>query len=209
MNASVNPTTLLWAVDRPNPHHADATWIARIRRGDENAARSLIRHLYPTVIRWVRICLLHSDREEDIIRSVLVKLLRNPGQAKRYACWEHWASHCTVRICIQEGDLGRGSRTDRSLALNQDEKTFLGHLTASCEPWQSPDGVMARGLLEKILTALPLDQSLVLRLFRLEGWSYREISRWTGWPVWLVWWKVFRASRKAHTQWRIWIEESR
>lgn len=208
MNASANPTTLLWALDQRDPPAADTDWIARVRLGDETAARALIRHLYPTVIQWVRICSSDPSCEEDFTRRVMLCLLRNPGRRKHYSSLEHWASGCTVRICLQQ-DRRRGKPVSRKgWDLNTDEKALLGRLSSSSDTWPSAGDPLARGLLEKVLVGLRPDQRLVLKLFRVEGWSYQEISQWTGWPVWLVWWKLRCARRSVRAQWRIWIEES-
>src|SRR5215472_13611967 len=52
----------------------DRTWVARVRSGDEMAARALMQRLYPTIIKSVRRHLPRRTSEEDLVQAVYTKV---------------------------------------------------------------------------------------------------------------------------------------
>jgi DNA-directed RNA polymerase specialized sigma24 family protein len=55
-----------------------AECLARVREQDQDAARSLVEYLYPTVIRIVRSNLPRRAAEEDLAQEVFVKMSVKP-----------------------------------------------------------------------------------------------------------------------------------
>src|SRR4051794_1614420 len=58
----------------------DAAWIARIRCGDEEAARALVQRLYPMIIKLIRCHLPRRSTEEDLAQTVFAKVFAKLDQ---------------------------------------------------------------------------------------------------------------------------------
>src|SRR5688500_8965658 len=69
-----------------------ALCLKRVRCGDEYAARSLIQHLYPLVIKLVRSHLPRRTSEEDLAQTVFMKMFANLDQYSGTVPLEHWVS---------------------------------------------------------------------------------------------------------------------
>ena len=59
-----------------------ADCLARVRGQDQDAARCLVEHLYPTVIRIVRGNLPRRAAEEDLAQEIFVKMFAKLDQFK-------------------------------------------------------------------------------------------------------------------------------
>src|SRR5689334_13109434 len=76
--------------------------VKRARRGDEEAARLLIQHLYPLVIKLVRSHLPRRTSEEDLAQTVFMKMFANLGQYSGTVPLEHWVSRIAVNTCLNQ-----------------------------------------------------------------------------------------------------------
>src|SRR5215470_15584916 len=70
--------------------------LARVRRGDDEAARLLTQHLYPLVIKLVRSHLPRRTSEEDLAQTVFMKMFANLSQYSGTVPLEHWVSRIAV-----------------------------------------------------------------------------------------------------------------
>src|SRR4051794_14374831 len=86
--------TLLQAV--PDEQDGDALWLAKVRGGDEDAARALVRRLYPTVIKLVRARPSRRTSEEDLAQIVFAKIFAKLNQFSGGVPLEHWVSRIVV-----------------------------------------------------------------------------------------------------------------
>ena len=80
----------------------DKKWLERVQEGDEDAARSLVQRLYPTVIKSVRYHLPRRTSEEDLAQAVFLKIFKNLGQYSGLVPLEHWVSRIAVNTCINQ-----------------------------------------------------------------------------------------------------------
>src|SRR5438046_5651654 len=74
----------------------DEAWIAKVRAGDEDAARALIQRLYPTVIKLIRCRLPRRTSEEDLAQTVFAKIFCKLDQFSGRVPLEHWVSRIVV-----------------------------------------------------------------------------------------------------------------
>jgi RNA polymerase sigma factor (sigma-70 family) len=203
MTAPSNSTAVLWALGASQAQPICPTWINRIQQGDESAARTLMRRLYPTVIRWVRWCSCSSAEEEKMTQRVMLSLLRKPGSSTRYDSLEQWAAQLTVRTCLRHNHVRLSAPfalSDRSIQTNLHPGQPTDHTSRRTpELDQSAEG----DLFQKALTGLKADQRLVLMLIHSHSWSCREIGHWTGWAIWRIRWKAFCGRRKLRAHWKM------
>jgi RNA polymerase sigma-70 factor (ECF subfamily) len=177
------------------------TCLDQVRAGDDDAARALVEHFYPKVIRIVRSHLPRRTLEEDLAQEVFLKMFVRLGQyeARDGKPFEHWLARLAVRTCL---DALRSERRrpewrfgDLPL-LEGGERDWLDYLSAP-EPGDAPtDAFAARELVEKLLSLLSADDRLILTLLDLEQRSVSEICAVTGWNASRVKVRAFRARRK-------------
>src|ERR1700712_3921093 len=74
--------------------------LARVRMGGQAAARELVDHLYPLVIRIVRSHLPRRVPEEDLAQEVFMKMFSRIAQYQGAVPFPHWVSRIAVTTCI-------------------------------------------------------------------------------------------------------------
>ncbi|MBU6401869.1 MAG: hypothetical protein KGS61_16255 [Verrucomicrobia bacterium] len=79
-----------------------AECLAHARRQDQDAARSLVEHLYLTVIRIVRRHLPRRAAEEDLAQEIFVQIFQQLDRFQGEAPLEHWVSRIAVNHCLPE-----------------------------------------------------------------------------------------------------------
>lgn len=169
-----------------------------VRHEDQDAARALVEELYPQVIRIVRTHLPVRTAEEDLAQEVFVKLFARLDQYQPRAGipFAHWVSRLTVRTCLDALRAERRRPELRWSDLSEEQSDWLEYMLEDDLPPPDTAPASARELLDHLLSQLPADDRLVIRLLDLEQKSVREIAGLTGWSVTLVKVRAFRARRK-------------
>jgi RNA polymerase sigma-70 factor (ECF subfamily) len=178
-----------------------------VRAGDEEAARSLVQRLYPTIVRSIRCHLPRRTSEEDLTQSVFAKVFANLHQFSGLVPLEHWVSRITINTCLTQLKHETVRPELRMGDLSEDEANLAQQLAAAKDEVPSENTQTARELLSKLLTRLKPDERLVVTLLHLEERSVCEISRLTGWSASRVKVKAFRARRKMRSIWRALFQE--
>jgi RNA polymerase sigma factor (sigma-70 family) len=172
--------------------------LEKARQQDQEAARALVEQLYPLVIRIVRSHLPIRTAEEDLAQEVFAKVFSRLDQYQPRASipFEHWVSRLAVRTCLDSLRAERRRPELRWSDLSKEQSAWLEFMLVdeSEAPDASPDS--ARELLDRLLSQLPPQDRLIIRLLDLEQKSVKEIGRITGWSVPLVKVRAFRARRK-------------
>jgi RNA polymerase sigma-70 factor (ECF subfamily) len=109
----------------------DAAWIAKVRAGDEDAARALIQRLYPTVIKLVRCRLPRRTSEEDLAQTVFAKIFGKLDQFSGRVPLEHWVSRIVVNTCFNELRYEMVRPELRMSDLNRAEEAVVEQLVAN------------------------------------------------------------------------------
>ena len=74
--------------------------LERVRARDQLAARNLVEHLHPLVIRIVRAHLPRRVLEEDLEQEVFMKMFTRLEQYQGNVPFTHWVSRIAVTTCI-------------------------------------------------------------------------------------------------------------
>ncbi len=173
-----------------------AACLDRVRARDEDAARELVNHLYPLVIKIVRSHLPWRMSEEDLAQDVYMKMFANLHQYRGEMPFEHWVSRVAVTTCIDKLRYQKRRPELRWADLGEKEAEVMeAILTSNAEPQISP-GEPAKELLDKLLARLGPEDRLVINLLELERKSVAEISDITGWKASAVKVRAFRARKK-------------
>ena len=170
--------------------------LARVRQGDQAAARELVEHLYPLVIRIVRAHLPRRVPEEDLAQDIFLKMFTRLDQYQGAVPFPHWVSRIAVTTCIDQLRAQKRRPEFRMADLSETESEVLGNVMTNENDVAANDAMAAHELVHKLLAQLKPDDQLVIRLLDLEQKTIAEIGDLTGWNQSLIKVRAFRARRK-------------
>ena len=175
--------------------------VARVRCGDEDAARSLLTHLFPLVLRVVRGHRPRRMSEEDLTQTIFVKVFTKLDQYSGAVPLEHWVSRITVNTCINQLKHEKVRPELRMSDLSEEQEAVVQQLAATDSDLPDSQSTGARELVEELLSRMRPEERLVLTLLHLEERSTEEISHRTGWSISCVKVRAYRARAKMRTLW--------
>jgi len=167
-----------------------------VRRRDQVAARELVEHLYPMVIRIVRSHLPRRVAEEDLAQDIFLKMFTRLEQYQGNVPFPHWVSRIAVTTCIDQLRAQKRRPEFRWADLSENEAEVLDNVLTDERDVTPGDALEARELVHKLLDQLKPDDRLVIQLLDLEQKTIAEISAQTGWNQTLIKVRAFRARRK-------------
>jgi RNA polymerase sigma-70 factor (ECF subfamily) len=170
--------------------------LERVRRRDQTAARLLVEHLYPLVIRIVRSHLPRRVAEEDLAQDIFLKMFTRLEQYQGNVPFPHWVSRIAVTTCIDQLRAQKRRPEFRWADLSEKETDMLDNVLTDERDATPGDALAAKELVHKLLGQLKPDDRLVIQLLDLEQKTIAEISGLTGWNQTLVKVRAFRARRK-------------
>lgn len=170
--------------------------LERVRQRDQLAARELVDHLYPLVIRIVRGRLPRRVPEEDLAQEIFLKMFSRLEQYAGNVPFTHWVSRIAVTTCIDHLRAQQRRPEFRWADLSENEAKVLDAVLTNEDAAAPDDALAAHELVHKLLGQLKPQDRLVLQLLDLEQKSIAEISALTGWNTSLVKVRAFRARRK-------------
>jgi RNA polymerase sigma factor (sigma-70 family) len=170
--------------------------IARVRQRDQAAARELVAHLYPLVIRIVRAHLPRRVAEEDLAQDIFLKMFTRIEQYQGNVPFTHWVSRIAVTTCIDQLRAQKRRPELRWADLSETEAEVLDNVLTDGRDEPPGDALAARELVQKLLEQLKPQDRMVIRMLDLEQKSIAEISALTGWGQSMIKVRAFRARRK-------------
>src|SRR3954470_22156236 len=168
----------------------------RVRQRDQGAARELVEHLYPLVIRIVRSHLPRRVAEEDLAQEIFLKMFSRLEQYQGAVPFPHWVSRIAVTTCIDHLRAQKRRPEFRWADLSETEAEVLDNVITNENDVPANDALAAHELVHKLLTQLKPDDRLVIQMLDLEQKTIAEIAGLTGWNQSLVKVRAFRARRK-------------
>jgi RNA polymerase sigma factor (sigma-70 family) len=179
-----------------------AACVERVRHRDEDAARRLMQHLYPLVLKLVRAHLPKRVAEEDLVQMVFVKVFTKLDQYAGNVPLEHWVSRIAVNTCINQLKAERVRPELRWADLSKEQQFVIETLAASESGLDQDETLAAREIVAKLLAQLKPTERLLLTLLHLEGRSGQEVARILGWNHLRVRVQSFRARQKLKRHFR-------
>jgi len=174
---------------------ASALVTAALRHDDE-AARELVRRLYPLVAKMVRTHRPRRTAEEDLCQMIFIKMFQNLHQFSGKVPLEHWVSRIAINTCLNQIQSEKIRPEVRHADLSEEEVAVVQKLAASADELGPDKQFASRQLVEHLLQALKPAERLVMDLLYLQGRSVAEIKEITGWSAALVKVRAFRARQK-------------
>src|SRR5580693_9464752 len=114
----------------------------RVRKRDQAAARDLVEHLHPLVIRIVRSHLPRRVAEEDLAQEIFLKMFTRLEQYQRAVPFTHWVSRIAVTTCIDQLRAQKRRPEFRWADLSEQEAEVLDNVLTS-EHAVAPDDALA------------------------------------------------------------------
>jgi RNA polymerase sigma factor (sigma-70 family) len=170
--------------------------LERVRARDQAAARELVEHLYPLVIRIVRSHLPRRVAEEDLAQDVFLKMFTRLAQYQGNVPFTHWVSRIAVTTCIDQLRAQKRRPEFRWADLSENEAEVLDNVLSDTTTETPSDSMAARELVGRLLDQLAPADRTVIQMLDLEQKSVAEISALTGWGQSMIKVRAFRARRK-------------
>ena len=169
-------------------------------RHDDEAARELVRRLYPLVAKIVRSHRPRRTPEEDLCQMIFIRMFQRLHQFSGKVPIEHWVSRIAVNTCLNQIESEKVRPELRHADLTEEEQAVVENLATSAEELAPDKQLASRQLVEHLLDLLKPAERLVIDLLYLQGRSIEEIRKLTGWTAALVKVRAFRARRKMKAQ---------
>jgi RNA polymerase sigma-70 factor, ECF subfamily len=168
-------------------------------RHDDEAARQLVRRLYPLIAKVVRSHRPRRTSEEDLCQMIFIRMFQKLGQFSGKVPLEHWVSRIAVNTCLNQIAAEKVRPELRHADLSEEEQAVVENLaTASGD--LAPDRQLAsHQLVEHLLELLKPAERLVIDMIYLQGRTVEEIRKLTGWSAALIKVRAFRARQKMKT----------
>jgi RNA polymerase sigma-70 factor (ECF subfamily) len=183
-------------MDDPDP---DALVQAALRHDDE-AARQLVRRLYPLVAKMVRSHRARRTSEEDLCQMIFIKVFQKLSQFSGKVPLEHWVSRIAVNTCLTQIESEKVRPELRHADLSEEEEAVVKNLAVSSEELAPDNQLASRQLVEHLLEFLKPVERLIIDLLYLQGRSVEEIHQITGMGMAAIKVRAFRARQKMKTQ---------
>lgn len=170
--------------------------VAAALRQDDDAARELVRSLYPLVAKLVRAHRPARSAEEDLCQMIFIKVMQKLPQFSGQAPIEHWVSRIAINTCINQIQAERARPELREADLSEEQAAVVRNLAATTAELGPDQSFASRQLVEHLMNALKPAERLVIDLLYLQQRSVAEIQKITGWSGALVKVRAFRARQK-------------
>jgi RNA polymerase sigma-70 factor (ECF subfamily) len=174
--------------------------VAAALRHDDDAARKLVRRLYPLVAKLVRAHRPRRTSEEDVAQMIFIKVFQNLSQFSRNVPIEHWVSRIAVNTCLNQIAAEKARPELRRADLTEQEEAVVENLAASNDELGPDNRFAARQLVDHLLHLLKPAERLVIELLYLQQRSVAEVQNITGWRASRIKVTAFRAREKMKKQ---------
>jgi RNA polymerase sigma-70 factor (ECF subfamily) len=167
---------------------------------DDEAARALVRQLYPLVSKLVRAHRPRRTAEEDLSQMIFIKVFQKLSQFSGKVPLEHWVSRIAVNTCLNQIESEKVRPELRYADLSEEEQAVVENLATSSSELAPDQRFASRQLVEHLLAVLKPVERLAIDLFYLQGRSVEEIRKITGWSGALIKVRAYRARQKMKNQ---------
>jgi RNA polymerase sigma-70 factor, ECF subfamily len=171
--------------------------LRRVEQGDEVAARELLRHFHPFVLRLVRAHLPRRISEEDLVQMIFIKVFHKLNQYRGRMPLQHWISRIAVNTCLNALKAEKIRPEWRLGDFSEEIAAGIEKLAATeIDTATNDDCDLARKLVTELIAQLPPEDRLVITLLHLEEKSVEEVHALTGWSRSAIKVRAFRARAK-------------
>src|SRR5881296_1628361 len=134
---------------------------------DDEAARALVRKLYPLVAKIVRAHRPRRTAEEDLCQMIFIKVFLNLEQYSGKVPLEHWVSRIAVNTCLNQLQAEKIRPEWRWADLSEDAYEVWECLARTSEDLHPDQSIAAKELVDKLLAQLNPSDRLVINLLNV------------------------------------------
>src|SRR6476661_11127488 len=131
-------------------------------QNDDEAARALVRQLYPLVAKIVHSHRARRTAEEDLCQMIFIKVFQNLSQFSGNVPLEHWVSRIAVNTCLNQIASEKVRPEVRHADLTEEETAVIEQLATSADDLNPDKKFAARQLVEHLLEGLKPAERLVI-----------------------------------------------
>src|SRR5258707_10850875 len=102
-------------------------------QNDDEAARALVRQLYPLVAKIVRSHRPRRTSEEDLSQMIFIKVFQKLSQFSGKVPLEHWVSRIAINICLNQIQSEKVRPEIRHADLSEEEVAVIENLAVSSD----------------------------------------------------------------------------
>src|SRR4029077_16486655 len=121
---------------------------------DDEAARALVRQLYPLRSKMVRAPRPRRTAGEDLSQMIFIKVFQKLSQFSGKVPIEHWVSRIAVNTCLNQIESEKIRPELRHADLSVEEQATIENLATSAEELAPDRQFASRQLVEHLLAAL-------------------------------------------------------
>src|ERR1043166_8936891 len=107
------------------------TLVEAALRHDDEAARELVRRLYPLVAKMVRAHRPRRTSEEDLCQMIFIKVFQKLSQFSGKVPLEHWVSRVAVNTCLNQIESEKVRPELRYADLSEEQRAVVENLDTS------------------------------------------------------------------------------
>jgi RNA polymerase sigma-70 factor (ECF subfamily) len=174
--------------------------VAAALRQDDDAARELVRALYPLVAKLVRAHRPARSAEEDLCQMIFIKIMQKLSQFSGKVPLEHWVSRIAINTCINQIQAEKARPELREADLSEEQAAVVRNMAATGDELAPDQRFASRELVEHLMMVLKPAERLVIDLLYLQQRSVADIQKIVGWSTALVKVRAFRARQKMKKQ---------
>ena len=170
----------------------DASLLAALRAGDEDAFAALVTRYHASLKRVARAYVSSDAVAEEVVQETWLAVIRGLDRFEQRATIKTWLFHILTNQAKTRGVRERRIVPFASLAgadgdapsvspdrFQRDGDTWPGHWATPPRPWQDPErrlaSLEAREHLRSAIASLPATQQAVLTLRDVEGLESEEV----------------------------------
>src|ERR1700745_847912 len=131
-------------------------------QNDDEAARALVRRLYPLVAKIVRAHRSRRTAEEDLCQMIFIRVFQKLSQFSGKVPLEHWVSRIAGNTCLNQIESERIRPEVRHADLSTEEQAVIENLATSNEELAPDRRFASRQLVEHLLAALKPGERLAI-----------------------------------------------
>jgi RNA polymerase sigma-70 factor (ECF subfamily) len=170
--------------------------VAAALQHDDEAARELVRRLYPLVAKMVRAHRPRRTSEEDLSQMIFIKVFQKLSQFSGKVPLEHWVSRIAINTCLNQIAAEKSRPELRYADLTEEERAVVENLASSSNELAPDERLASRQLVEHLLDILKPVERLIVDLLYLQERSVAEVQAMTGWSTSRIKVRAFRAREK-------------
>src|SRR6185295_1890113 len=102
-------------------------------QNDDDAARALVRRLYPLVAKIVRAHRPRRTSEEDLCQMIFIKMFQKLPQFSGKVPLEHWVSRIAINTCLNQIQSEKVRPEVRQADLSEEEEAVVQNLASTSE----------------------------------------------------------------------------